>query len=201
MDDEILQPQQYSPLLHSGKPIAKEIKRKPVASARVSNLTEDQPEISEEKPLSRWKKLLHSLSGVDSWLWEAASAVVSLAAIVALVFVLRHIEDQAQTSWRFRISPNTVISLLSTTARSSILFAVSGVIGQEKWLWFGLGRTKGYRGGTRLIDLQIFDDASRGPLGSLNLLWLSQMRFVFVRKFKCEEALLTFEGDWPRLEL
>ncbi|KAK4951493.1 hypothetical protein LTR10_010469 [Elasticomyces elasticus] len=48
--------------------------------------------------------------------------------------------------------------------RSSLLLYVTQGIAQLKWPYF-------QRRTHRLSDLQIFDDASRGPLGSLYLLW------------------------------
>lgn len=47
-------------------------------------------------------------------------------------------------------------------SRSALLFTVATVIGQLKWPWILGQRT--------LIDLQTFDDASRGPLGCIKLL-------------------------------
>ncbi|KAH6695848.1 hypothetical protein BKA61DRAFT_711009 [Leptodontidium sp. MPI-SDFR-AT-0119] len=94
--------------------------------------------------------------------------------LIALFLVLWRINRKRQTSWTFKFTPNTVISVLSTTAKSSSLFVSSAAIGQEKWVWFGLGNRVGYPDGTRLADLQVFDDASRGPLGSISLLWMTK---------------------------
>lgn len=62
------------------------------------------------------------------------------------------------------INPNTLISILATLNRSSLLLYVTQGIAQSKWPYF-------QRKEHRLSDLQAFDDASRGPLGSLCLLW------------------------------
>lgn len=177
---------QDSPLLQPDT--LKAIKRKPVGSS--ANKTTSQtwgdfsqgslmnPSLEEIDRPSAWRKCWHSFSGIDSWSWEAATAILSLVSITALVCLLRYLQDRPQTSWTFRFTPNTVISLLSTIARSSILVAISSVIGQDKWLWYGLGKEKDHPQSTRLIDLQTFDDASRGPLGSLPLIWLTRMRYM-----------------------
>jgi Protein of unknown function (DUF3176) len=46
--------------------------------------------------------------------------------------------------------------------------AVAAVIGQSKWLWF--------KAPHRLVDLQSFEDASRGPLGALKFMARHQGR-------------------------
>ncbi|KAL8768246.1 MAG: hypothetical protein Q9209_005476 [Squamulea sp. 1 TL-2023] len=67
-----------------------------------------------------------------------------------------------------RIAPNAVVSFLATLANSSFLLATTETIGQLKWLH--------YHGNShRLSDIDLFDQASRGPLGALKLL-------VFKRK-------------------
>jgi hypothetical protein len=177
MEDSVEPARQDSHLLGSEQSISKAVKRKPVGSppsTKRSEIIEWRPEKE-----TRWEETRRWLSGMDSWSLETSAVTLSLAATIALIFVLRHIDNKPQTSWSFKITPNTVISLLSTIARSLSLVAISAVIGQEKWIWFGLGRQEGFRQNTRLIDLQIFEDASRGPLGSLSLIWFTQMRCVY----------------------
>jgi len=172
---------------------------KSTASWAYSSLKHKEAANNRQQRQTRWKKFTIFISGVDSWLWEIMAAFLSVASLLALAFMLGYINERPQTSWEFRLTPNTVISLLSTTARSSVLVVISGVIGQEKWLWFGLGRIKEYRKGTRLIDLQTFDDASRGPLGSVGLIYLTKMRYSNPRVL--EILSLITEGDWHRLAL
>jgi len=49
-----------------------------------------------------------------------------------------------------------------------MVFAVAESISQLKWLWFRKPRT--------LHDIEIFDDASRGPMGALRLVFKMQAR-------------------------
>ena len=44
-----------------------------------------------------------------------------------------------------------------------MIMVVATTIGQNKWHWYHSGRR-------RLKDVSLFDDASRGPVGSLALL-------------------------------
>ncbi|KAI1384398.1 uncharacterized protein F4822DRAFT_362569 [Hypoxylon trugodes] len=65
--------------------------------------------------------------------------------------------------WNRRIQPNTIISILTTVIRSSMMIPVASCIGQYKWWHF--------RRPEKLKDLQSLDEASRGPWGSLMLLF------------------------------
>jgi hypothetical protein len=62
----------------------------------------------------------------------------------------------------YNITLNALISVLSTAAKSSLLFTIAGILGQIKWIWFTERR--------ELSDIQTFDDATRGPWGALILL-------------------------------
>ena len=48
---------------------------------------------------------------------------------------------------------------MATLAKSSLLLAIAEVISQRKWIHFK-------RGSQQLMDFELFDAASRGPLGS-----------------------------------
>jgi hypothetical protein len=61
------------------------------------------------------------------------------------------------------IAPNSVISFLSTIAKSCLGSTATACISQDKR--------------RSLASLQIFDDASRGPLGAIGLFFLQQRRF------------------------
>lgn len=59
---------------------------------------------------------------------------------------------------------NAIISVLSTTGKASLLFAADELISQWKWILF-----KDHA--RPLMDFERIDAASRGPLGSLQLMW------------------------------
>ncbi|KAK7927503.1 hypothetical protein PG985_004501 [Apiospora marii] len=99
-----------------------------------------------------------------AWWWAEIAAVVgSIAAMVALVVVLALCDGWALSRWTFFIQPNTVISILVMVGKTSMLLAVSACLSQLKWKHF-LDRRR------PLSHLQAFDNASRGPLGSLSLM-------------------------------
>ena len=99
------------------------------------------------------------------WWQELFASVFSIACLVANIAVLRRLDGQAYTSWRvanFDVTPNTLISVLSSFSKASFLMAIAGGLSQLKWMHF---RERA----RRLTDMQAFDDASRGPLGAAKL--------------------------------
>lgn len=66
---------------------------------------------------------------------------------------------------------NTVISILATISRASTVLVAAAVIAQQKWLRYK-------KEAHSLIDVLTYDDATRGPLGSLYLLTTWRVRYV-----------------------
>ncbi|KAK5688815.1 hypothetical protein LTS10_000793 [Elasticomyces elasticus] len=108
------------------------------------------------------------------WWAELLAATFSLACLAVQAGLLRALDGKPLGTWRLLrsdISPNTLISILATLNRSSLLLYVTQGIAQLKWPYF-------QRQIHRLSDLQLFDDASRGPLGSLYLLWSVNIKAI-----------------------
>lgn len=98
------------------------------------------------------------------WKYELLSMVVSLGALLAIVAVLFAFDGKPITHWRAIAQPNTVVSALSTFDKSSMLMVVGQGLGQLKWQHFE-------QRPRRLMDFEIFDNASRGPWGALEFLY------------------------------
>jgi hypothetical protein len=98
------------------------------------------------------------------WKFELLSMVVSVGALLAIVAVLFAFDGKPTSRWKAIAQPNTVVSALSTLAKSSMLMAVGQALGQLKWQHFE-SRPR------RLIEFEIFENASRGPWGALDLLY------------------------------
>jgi hypothetical protein len=57
--------------------------------------------------------------------------------MLAIVGILLGFQDRPISAWPYaRFSLNSVIALLATGARTSLMFAVTASIGQRKWCWF-----------------------------------------------------------------
>lgn len=116
------------------------------------------------------------------WVWEIAAAVFSLTCVVAIIVVLRTHQEKSLASWHFvyDITLNTLVALLSTLSRTALIVPVASCISQLKWIHLVSSPHP-------LRELQIFDDASRGPWGSLELIW----RLHFRTKLATWGALIT----------
>jgi hypothetical protein len=104
-----------------------------------------------------------------TWTFEILGLLFSLA-MAAAIGVLLPIKDNSLVSaWTLPFSLNTVVSILGVASRASLVFVVSACLGQEKWNWFANREDNAAAFGR-------FDDASRGPLGSLRLVWWIKLR-------------------------
>ncbi|KAM0814578.1 hypothetical protein AB5N19_00368 [Seiridium cardinale] len=103
---------------------------------------------------------------LQSWGLEIGAIVLSLGSMVTGIAVLRSQNEKTLESWTFVLSLNTLVSILGVIARTTLAFAIGSCIGQQKWNWFR-GRQD------QLVAFEKFDEASRGPWGSVKLLyWL-----------------------------
>ncbi|EMD87167.1 hypothetical protein COCC4DRAFT_84582 [Bipolaris maydis ATCC 48331] len=112
------------------------------------------------------RSLHQPLSVLKSWALEIFSLLISALSIGAMIVILSRQNKKPITDWRFALTLNTVISTLGTTSRTTLAFALSACIGQQKWNWL-------YRKPDTIRSFERFDGASRGPWGSSKLLfWL-----------------------------
>lgn len=97
------------------------------------------------------------------WWWEIGGIFFAILSTVAIIIILAKIDDQPISSWPYSIQPGTLVSIFSTIAKSALLVPVAVCISQLKWTYFEQPR--------ELSHMQVFDDASRGPMGAVVLLW------------------------------
>ncbi|EUC35734.1 hypothetical protein COCVIDRAFT_112406 [Bipolaris victoriae FI3] len=121
---------------------------------RISTPTEDDKHRNHpSRPLS---------TSLRHWKWELATwllGTTALGAIIALLIVYR---DEPLRNWTAGFSLATTIAALSQVAQSALLVSVSSCIGQLKWSYL--------RNERLTLDISRFEEASRGPRGSLMLL-------------------------------
>lgn len=94
---------------------------------------------------------------------ELLAILLSIVAFFTIIVVLRKYDDHTLPTLPYNVPLNLVVSTLATVSKSSLLLAVSSALGQFKWLWMSSQQR-------RLHNLQVFDEASRGPLGASKLL-------------------------------
>lgn len=94
---------------------------------------------------------------------------MSFTCVTANVSLLLYYDGKKQPENIMKgITLNAFVAVFSAVAKAALILPVSEAIGQLKWIWF--------RDGRRLYDFHAFDNASRGPLGSVLLLGTTKGR-------------------------
>ncbi|KAM0512434.1 hypothetical protein ACHAPE_008884 [Trichoderma viride] len=114
--------------------------------------------VKPKKKQSAWTRLS------TTWWMEVITIFISTGFMIGLIAILASFQNRLTTEWTFFISINAVVAIVITAARATLLATVSVCLSQEKWNHFN-GRAR------RLQDLNIIDRASRGPLGSIQMLF------------------------------
>ncbi|KAK0615211.1 hypothetical protein B0T17DRAFT_510998 [Bombardia bombarda] len=99
-----------------------------------------------------------------SWTYELVSMVVAFAAVASIIAVLAYYNGKPLPSWPYSITINAVIAILATVATASMSVPLSSGLGQLKWIRFKQGHAP-------LSDMEVYDDASRGALGAIRMLF------------------------------
>lgn len=118
----------------------------------------------------------------DMWLWEVLSVGFAILLLAALVVVLA-VYDGKPGPLVGGITLNTVVAFVSTLFRMALMIPVTACLCQATWNTF----VQGYR---LLYYMARYDSASRGPLGSLQLLFSNKSRCVPV-------SPSTSDSRWP----
>lgn len=128
---------------------------------------QNRPSKTTKKGRSEFKRKFGGITRIKwngSWLWEIAAVFLSIVCLALLVAFLVKINGTPYGTWQYTASPNTIISIIATITKTSLLVSVSACLSQLKW--------NQYQGPTAkpLYSIQAVDQASRGPWGSLEVL-------------------------------
>lgn len=87
--------------------------------------THDQPAqaVIRHWPRARWNRSL--CDGPLSWGYETASILFSILCFAAMVIVLANINGRLLSSWDLPVSPNAVISVLSTAFKAGMILPMA----------------------------------------------------------------------------
>lgn len=124
-----------------------------------------------------WHYSIHG-NVFKKWLLEILSWSISAICMIVIVAVLLYLKDRPLRQWPLEssgVSLNTFVATLSRISSAALLLPVSEALGQLKWSWFFEGQSK------KMWDFEIFDNASRGPWGSFQLLIRTKGRYVILR--------------------
>ncbi|KAI1172630.1 hypothetical protein F4777DRAFT_498051 [Nemania sp. FL0916] len=105
------------------------------------------------------------------WWWEISSSITSLIGLGLVVFILKQVDNQPISSWPYSIQPNSLIAVITTITKASMLVPIASCLSQLKWDHFQ------YRPNP-LNDFQIYDDASRGPWGCIYMICTGHLKAV-----------------------
>lgn len=97
------------------------------------------------------------------WIWEASSVLTACGCFAGIIAMLVVLQDEPVPDWPSGITVNAILSILVTLMKGSIAVAIAECLSQLKWSWFRKER--------KLVDLIIFDEASRGPWGASRMLF------------------------------
>ncbi|KAI1430193.1 hypothetical protein F5Y12DRAFT_722466 [Xylaria sp. FL1777] len=136
------------------------------------NSVKGNPEL--EKPSNNVDRKLRLEQWLtDYWLWEFASWFTSTLLLAGVVLTLSLHQNQPLPEWPFGITINALISFLSSLSTSALIVVVTSIIGQGGWA--ALTSTK-----RPLQQLDVYDGASRGPMGSFLFLFQTRLNLVSV---------------------
>ncbi|KAJ9604775.1 hypothetical protein H2200_010890 [Cladophialophora chaetospira] len=165
------------------------IPRKPVGNS--AKRDEDKTALmrpSESDPIkSSHRTHAGRVSFLRWWLPEIFASVLSVACLVCIVIVLHQYDGRGLDEIDFPtgLTLNGVVALLATINRVALMIPVGSTLSQEAWLWFSpAAQHKACR--TRLVDLELSDNASRGAWGSVKFLLRGRRRWL-----ACICALMT----------
>jgi hypothetical protein len=96
------------------------------------------------------------------WLWEFLGLQISAIALAGIIAVLGIYNQKPLSEWPYNFKPNSFIAILTPIVEGTMLVPIAAAIGQLRWIQFQRPQD--------LLDMQEFDDASRGPWGAGKLL-------------------------------
>lgn len=95
----------------------------------------DQQTETNQKPaessISLWAKV-----GLDTWFYEIVGLSFAIVCFAATVCILRVYQDQLSPHLPYKITLNTIIYILATGSKSSLLFVIGECMGLLKWISF-----------------------------------------------------------------
>lgn len=156
----------------------------------MTSLTDTHQNDSRDSPLKKptldttknWKCFW-----VDTWRLEILAWTFSVSCFVAICILLKVYENKVRPQLAYNLSLNAIISVLATGCKSALFLVVGEAVCQLKWLYFRGPRQQ------RLSSMQDFDNASRGPLGSIYIIFSHRAQSLVCLGAAVIVILLAFE--------
>lgn len=109
-----------------------------------------------------------SVTLLCTWRWELSIWLLGTAGLIANVALLICFNGVEQRAWKSNVQITAFVAALAQLSQSALLVPTGSSLGQLKWRWLQQDR--------KAVDIDRFDLASRGPDGSLRLLWHLRLR-------------------------
>lgn len=103
-----------------------------------------------------------------NWWMEIGACLLGLVILVAVIATLRPHQGKPLPQWPYHISVNALISIYVLVLKAAVLLVTTEGLGQLKWRRLQRDRP--------LDEFLQYDQATRGPLGALGLLWQLRLR-------------------------
>jgi hypothetical protein len=118
------------------------------------------------------KRQWHRLSrfGTDTWMVEYCALCLSVLSAVAIGVVLWVYNGEPVPQLPHGVTLNAIVSVLANISKSNLLLVLGSAISQLKWVWYQESRP--------LVDAEVFEEAARGPWGSLKMLFRHGMTTI-----------------------
>lgn len=113
--------------------------------------------------LPRHKKAQGFRAGDQSWRWELVALTTCVTSLLAIMITVSIRHGKPPPSFPLGNTLNAVVPIFSTITKTTMLYCAAKAISQSKWIWLR-------RKALRLSDIELYDQASRGPCGSLTIL-------------------------------
>ena len=120
---------------------------------------------------------LYSTWITNWWTLEILSWLSAAWALAMIALTLGLYHGRPLPHWPSGITMNSLLSVLSQIGQWGLMGSVAKTLGQLKWLWFARRKRP-------LMDYVAFDEASKGPWGSLLLLVKRRLMCVVTRSRK-----------------
>ncbi|OTA66823.1 hypothetical protein K449DRAFT_325679 [Hypoxylon sp. EC38] len=104
------------------------------------------------------------------WWLEGISFLLVVVMVGALVGTVQPYQGQPLPRWPYSLSINTIVAFYTEVMRAAMILVLGQCLSQLKWSWFTRPRP--------LHHMEHYDNASRGPWGSVGLLWAIRLKAV-----------------------
>lgn len=115
---------------------------------------------SVDPAIPRSKTSLRDCLAITSWSLEILAWLFAAVSLVVLIIVLIHYNGKPLGAWHSKVTPNTLVNILTTIGSTALIFPLTSCIAQMRWLWM-------QKKERRVVDMETFGS---GPIDSLMML-------------------------------